>query len=485
MKNPFPKRLLPPAPAYTLPLSRRAFRKALICGQGRAVLHVQQFGTEGVEDLILQAVFKRAALEVGDDRSDLLHSILRTAGMARQAMDALDTWLEQSGNTLHVQHDDLLIRWHQEGDDRALQIIRKHAMATALSNDYAYPGSALLHWIEHEPEIAIPLMMKAYGEALFNGRPAEWTPSFVIYNKPEQTARWHALIMAHAEDSPACRAFAEAHAQILRKQQGSSTSRPDWSHMNAEAIEQALLQPGTMIWEREALLLSDDVMTELYHRMVATKDFKTWMALMRVFGFRKAPQIDPDWFKIALRAGRRKSGCAAIQALAHFDLPSVRKLGRKLSQSRNPCTAQMALELFRFSLPAPIHQRLMKRLHKLSTQSWRHLDAQSLRTELPYAFTDSLFSKLKEIEPWVSSLCSHPHLSRVPAIQLWAWNDGTCALCRSDAFEALAALGVVSPEILSEALEDSCELTREAAERLQLERGQALLKFTGEEFRRC
>ncbi len=48
MKNPFPKRLLPPAPAYTLPLSRRAFRKALICGQGRAVLHVRQFGSEGV-----------------------------------------------------------------------------------------------------------------------------------------------------------------------------------------------------------------------------------------------------------------------------------------------------------------------------------------------------------------------------------------------------------------------------------------------------
>jgi hypothetical protein len=61
-----------------------AFRKALICGQGRAVLHVQRFGSEGVEDLILQAYVKRPDFEVCDSRSE--HLCRRSGKPAEMAL---------------------------------------------------------------------------------------------------------------------------------------------------------------------------------------------------------------------------------------------------------------------------------------------------------------------------------------------------------------------------------------------------------------
>ncbi|QQE13689.1 hypothetical protein JD969_09575 [Planctomycetota bacterium] len=38
---------------YELPLNREDFKEALLQGLGRAKLHVEQYGVEGVEDLLV------------------------------------------------------------------------------------------------------------------------------------------------------------------------------------------------------------------------------------------------------------------------------------------------------------------------------------------------------------------------------------------------------------------------------------------------
>ncbi|MEN9360092.1 MAG: hypothetical protein RL095_1627 [Verrucomicrobiota bacterium] len=448
MKHPFPKRLLPPAPAYTLPLSRRAFRKALICGQGRVVLHVQQCGAEGVEDLILEVLTHPPAYDSQcDSRQEQIWSLIQTAGMQMTARVCIQYHIRDTKvNWARHQMFEILALMHQTGDTKALPILA-HA---ALHDIGDSTRNGISWWIEFEAEKAVPALMDFYGKALLEDEDAEIPWLIDSWSDEDKKIKVMEIARRYIAESAAARRFYEATEMETRgaiRADSPKEAAPDAE----ELIQLAKESPNSYFYPRWINALDEGGLIKIQAALEQEGSPKIREQLMNVFGHRRAPRLVSSWLRWA--RSREHLGYLTRQALSHFDLASVRRLGLRFLKLKNANRASEGVQM----LGAKLSPRAARLIH-------RRLRGLGIDREVQIHHCSQSWD-LHKTHNWGNALCSRVHPSW-RSLLLWVWQEAPCKKCRFHAFDALAAIGPLPPEILAEAIHDAGDSTREAAQKL-------------------
>ncbi len=460
MKQPFPKRLLPPAPAYTLPLSRRAFRKALICGQGRAVLHVLQFGSEGVEDLILEALqFPPAYDSQCDPRHDYLWRLIQCAKMEMTTRLCIQFHIRHTKvNWARHQMFEILALMHQSGDSQALPILAR----AALHDIGDSTGNGISWWIRFDAEKAVPALMDFYGEELLEDAEAEIPWIINSCSEDEKKSKVMEIAKRHITESAAARKYYETTEMEVRGAIEASEDKA--SQPDADAlIQMARASSNCYLFPRWIEALDAAGLNKIQAALEKELDASVRECLMQVFSAARAPSMDAIWLRWA--RSRESLGFRTRGAMSHFDHPSITRLGCRLLKSKDsapsaspssPCASE-GVQLLGERIPARAHKLILQRLRGLGVgRESRTLHCSQAR-------------HLYKTHNWSSALASKTERKFSPSLNVsmfWVWQEAPCKECRQKAFENLAATGALPPEILAEAIHDACESTRGLAKKM-------------------
>lgn len=433
-------------------LSREAFASAIKHGRGRAVLHVRQFGLEGVADIVLAACLENLSYDrqCESGRAPWIFDLFKDAPEYPLFSAAIVAALavENEDNDLE-QICELAALMGRQGDNAAARALRTFVLGQSFNADDDQYGDHALVFLDGV-DAAIE-MARRYG-ALLRSAPDEYVPSLrTLTEGLDIQAVVEAKLRQLTDTDHAIRTYWE-------KEQGDASPQRDrtpqeWEAYKQEArrelpLEKILANASAKLdnfpgeFRRFGLFATQADLDTVLQHLITEVDEEVCQRLLWVF--RKAPLPELHAKIWALAESRNDDvRAAALLALAQSSDPRIGDLGRKKLQS--PMFSKNDSEFFELFIKnyQPGDEGLMMAA----------LNRLDLDDDVAHDFGYS-----------IRNICEENNSPAFAELLCWLYETNPCTLCRHSAVQSLIEIGNPSSEIMAECLHDADEETRKLAQ---------------------
>lgn len=413
-------------PAY--PLTKAAFTRALMTGHGRALIHVECHGVEGVRDEILDAALfpKVYDSQCNGYGESWLARLCGIAGL-------VDRVISETGGSAELRCS-MLVQFARSGYPAALPALRAMCRYDAESNDLL----AGCEIVELEGEEGYRFVVERAGEAL-SKHSEYWISDIFELVLDEKLGEGRALAILDRE-SPGNRHIA-AYREAVVAYRARTALKPDLTPPPVDELIEQILASAKRI---PRLPVFGERASPGDRRKVASLDFaimepiplQNFLCYFTRSGF---PELQPEHLAL-LRHPEERVRWWAHSALSHHAEPPVRQ------------AAYEALE-----------RREVEFFVKLLCRSGLAEDIESLLTAI---HAPAVLSDRDETHAVVWALV---HLVRENGnmgdlrLPVWIYEFSPCRSCRNKAVKVMAERSILPRWIARECLSDAYEDTREIA----------------------
>ncbi len=423
-----------------IPLTQEQFRDALRKGKGRALLHIREFGSDGLDTDIFHACEHSLVFDAQCEgtRGDWLHDIVVAASLVEAVRPRVLAALLRPSTMAEfwdvAQLYSLAAAFAQDGNDDARAAIyqkfdRKEFSESWLGGIQLIAVDGLVGFL-HVAEVV--------GERSEN-EPGFWDDTYLFREACERLGRetvLHALA-AEATKSPHIRAFLDFVVRIEKEEAERRAGKPQESE-NVTVVLQAIealdrSRVGLMRWGRRA---SEHDVRTVFERMLAERRPEQLQRYLQVFRGRAMPRIDDRMIELA------KSGPESIRKECIHSLGLI----------KDERVRQLAYELLSQSPPRPEAISLLRSNYQLQ-------DHKLIESALPQQGDDDAIHGI---------VLDIVHISKEPVPELldcfmWAYEHSPCSMCRESVVNRMTDLRIAPLAVLQECLMDCSEETRKLA----------------------
>lgn len=412
-------------------LSKAEFRRKLHAGHGRAVTHLRDHGSAGLEEIVADACVRSRTFDrqCDDSRAFYLSLVLRHSGQTTLARDAVVARLGQPRRSPDAsQGVELLRELAFQGDPIAWQWIEDN-WKRWLAGGSTEVAAARLLWTREE----------GYREAL-ESMPILWR------RKRGQVTEGASVHLA------AARLLGEERASAMQQMLvdrcpwlekigdfpiGWERSRAERTRATARTFEEFQAEPDVSpaLWGRDA---GEEEIRKAAERLTLSDDDAELTRLLRVFFRRKFPLAPEVLLRLTDHSARRVAS-RAYAALELLEDPVVRSFA--LSRLDDPEWGSQAIELLDANFEPGDEEVIQRRLMKVPRQD---LDAS-------HGFLMAGLNVLKR-RPEVGA-----------AVFSKVYEETPCSLCRQRAWDALQKVTTMDSPLVDEAQYDADSGTRKSA----------------------
>lgn len=430
-------------------LSKDEFSAALRKGQGRALLHVKQYGLEGVADLILEACIHNQVYDqqIEAGRGDWLFWMFGKSSYLPEFKHAILDALETETDAWNLkQLSWLTYEIAASGDTDARSKLKEFVFRIASGGHEEVEWLAVYEWLLLEGEQGALDLSRVYGQRLLDCPDAGVNEELLKYDDFPGLIN---SLQSHAEREPTIKAYLEY--LIMRtakaKEDNERVEKKDRHARMREKYPMATILQDAKNKEDISLRVfrifgmhaTKDELQTVYAQMLNETDPLTIARLLWVFGRAELPHLDPVIFDWA-NGNDQKLRIAAINALARVKDEKVHALARKKAETHNLTGADSdSLDLFELNYENGDAVLIIRGLTGIQPSlDDAHRLGMSIR-ELAEKYTDP---------DLVDTL-------------LWVYENTPCGFCRYVAVKQLAEWDKLPTEIRFECQYDAEDDTRE------------------------
>ncbi len=419
------------------PLEPAAFDTMLRQGRGRALMHVLEYGLDGVEELVLQACLANQTYDsqCEPDRSPWLYRMFKGTPHYPRFSDAILTALPQASDDDIAQLRKLAALMGIDGDAAAASTLRDYVLAqdfAGASGPFGCQALVMLDGIAAIAELgrrfgrcqlADPQAFVEQPDDLMDGfendpaalasldQLAVHDPALAIYlalYRREVDDRWRGTELERRQK----------HRDRVRKQYPIDA-------VLAAAAAQGMYRSA---YRSFGMYASDDELATVLQHLLAATTPEHCLRLLWVFANTALPRLEPRLLELAEHTDLQVRQ-AAQEALSHTRDPALARLARKhLADTAFSVSDSALLGLFNKNLAHGDDELILARLDKLTCSDFDM-----------HQFTCRLVDIGEEAEP-----------AAVVSLAEWAYQRTPCSVCRRHAVERLQAIAMLSPAIAEE-----------------------------------
>jgi hypothetical protein len=416
------------------------FADALGKGLGRAVLHVRDHGSDGLEEVLANALLheERWDRQAEDGHAPYLYEVVNATGRknlyaTRILSGALDSGDEADVGQL-LQLTRLLAQdgWPNARETLYARFDRGDLADRSIGADEIVRLDGL-DGLRH-------VAAKLGPEYETPDEERDWIPHYLCGIASERIGDPAVAAALSASDHPSVRLFWQA-AERQRAADAVREVQPCPLHSAEEliaAVEQLDDAGSAHLWGERSFVrtASDEQIEAIFAALVRERRRPQLLAYLRLFHFRAVPRLDPRLFELA-RSTDDVIQTRTVHALAKVRDPAVRELAIGLLRTGPRAVRNGAIALLIRNYEAGDHRLIEEALPGLGTPWERHSAALDL-DKVAQASGDHLL---------------------VPALD-WAYENTPCGNCRGCIVKRLMTMGRLTPERIEECRFDSDEFTR-------------------------
>ncbi|ATQ77840.1 hypothetical protein CR152_27555 [Massilia violaceinigra] len=448
----------PERPIQSTNLSRDAFAVALRHGRGAAVLHVQEHGLDGVEDLVLAACLENQCYDrqCEGSRAAWMFGFYKGTPAYGRFAEAILTAMSQSTDDYDSdQQRELASLMGRDGDLEAAAALRAHVWGQTFSADQVL-GAGAIRDLDGLP--AIVEIARRLGKVLQQD-PGAWVDSlhFLVDETFPFDDVFAELKRVAAGD--------EAVAAYVGKEEAervAGNNRPDWSTEDPAASAKRRAEEFMQDNPLDAILAASTSKSGgrgrfmQFGRWASKEDLNRILARLRiesepeacekllcVFRKRPLPCLDESVWALASHSSADVRNAAAV-ALSHTSDPRVRNLAlERLGDPGFSSDYSEELDLFKSNYQPGDETLILAALERQTVDG----------KEAHYLGSSAI------------DVCSSVDSPALAGVAEWVYRTNPCGICRQRAVEKLQEWNRLPPHIAAEcrhdALEDLRELMRE------------------------
>jgi hypothetical protein len=421
------------------PLTPEQFRDALQKGLGRALLHVREHGTEGLEEIILDGCLHNYCEEPifeGSRGSWLMKMIDGNNNSSYYLERVIDAATISSEYWDTIQLCDLLLHFAEQGDSKARAALYESFDRQIFGDSWpGGPDIIYLDGIEGMLHIAEVVGVRMRDDDAYNEADSMLNIACERYGEKE--------VLGALKDRAGISANVQTYMERIEQ------DRQEWEAGRNNRIESTL---ESILAEIEAETRATyrlrtfgekadpEVIEVLFEKMLAEQRLPQLLRYLWVFERRAVPALVPRLFDLAFSKDK-KIRQAVLRVLSNVQHPDVRALAIRLLESYDSPVLEEAMGVLSSNYQSGDHRVIMATLDRFSEHSAIHGIGIAVR-------------KLAEQN-------QHPDLK--PTL-LWMYETTPCSYCRLHTVELLIARNETPRELLDECRWDCREETRELAE---------------------
>jgi hypothetical protein len=421
-------------------LTPEQFRDALQKGLGRALLHVREHGTAGLEEIILDGCLHNYSTEPifeGMRTEWLMEMIDRSPNKAFLQEQIITAAVTSTVYWDTVQLSDFMLGFAEEGNSRARSALYESFDRQSFGDSWpGGPEIIKLDGIEGMLHIAEVVGARMRDDDTYSEHDSMLHIACERYGE-EEVLR---ALKDRAEKS------AEVGTYMERIEQHKQESDARWSNRVESTLETTLAAIEAETPAKGRLLTfaekaDPEVIEILFEKMLTEQRTPQLLRYLWLFERRAVPRLDQKLFNMATSEDK-KIRRAALEVLSIIQHPDVRAFAIQILKDEDSTILRRAIEVIANDYESDEITLIMAALDKLSEASEIH---------------DVGFALLK-----LAKQHQHPELKHA---LLWMYENTPCSYCRLHTVELLIERNEASHDLLEECRWDSMEETRELAEK--------------------
>lgn len=345
------KRLSPREFARTLPtikverLSRGEFSLALKRGQGRALLHVAEYGDKGIEKELKKSLLKDNALYGVQYRVNWILTLIELSGRTKvYAKYLMDNFCQPSATPSDIEYQYRLAHnFFEYGIFGFRGMMFKKFERIVVSRFMADCAAALL---EVSGQAGLEHVAKLCGARAdyINKRQCSEVLDGAIELGCEMTIM--ETMNAKSERYPEVKAFMEICADYKKKSERPYRSERKRIEVEdlASLVEEGIAEKVPFKFFMFGLIASDEELSQVRTKLLAAKTNTERAAWLEVYSFKGVPEDSAEFFKF-LKSRNVAVQRAAADAFSRTESPEVRDTALKLLSSGKKSELLSALSL--------------------------------------------------------------------------------------------------------------------------------------------
>ncbi|MDQ1923225.1 hypothetical protein [Massilia pseudoviolaceinigra] len=442
----------PERPIQSTNLSRDAFAVALRHGRGAAVMHVQEYGLDGVEDLVLAACLENQTYDsqCEGSRAAWIYSLFKGTPAYGRFAEAILTAMSQSTDDYDGdQQRELASLMGQDGDLEAAAALRAHVWGQPVSDDRVLGGGPIRD-LDGLP--AIVEIARRLGKVIQQD-PDTWVfPLDYVIDDPFTFDDVFAELKRAAAGDDAVAAYVANEETRIASKTG-----PDWSKEDpagdAKRRGEAFLRDNPL----DAVLAasvkktggrgqflqfgrwaSEDDLNRILDRLRVESEPEACEKLLCVFRRRPLPCLDERVWALASHSSADVRNAAAV-ALSHTSDPRVRNLAlERLGDPGFSSDYSEELDLFKNNYQPGDETLILAALERQTVDG----------DEAHYLGSSAV------------DVCSSVDSPALAGVAEWVYRTNPCAICRQRAVEKLQEWNRLPAHIAAECRYDALEELR-------------------------
>lgn len=454
-------------------LSRNEFEDAIKKGLGRAALHAQHYGLEGIDDIMLNACLHDLSYDpqCSDERAQWPQGMIKNSSFYDDFVKKIALALEQAADD-DESHDckqicELLAEMGQQGDNHAAQALRQkvYQPKNALfwrKTDYWHFIEALIKldgvkayvWFAEQLGTAI-LSHEEDADAI---KSIFWHAEIILYKDNEIREKAFFQLQQFKDSNPAIAAFIKHeqtfHRPVYKQCNPPTSDEKRWQRGRTRMLKKTSLQkildadvrPARNGFHLDCALFGQFALSEeleaIYQKLINETDEKLYNIWICVFSRAPLPRLHPRIWEMAFSSNNdlRQN---TLLALSQVDAPSVGKFVRKIIRSKN-------------TLPLPY------KVIQLFTLNYEQGDEKLILETLQNSSFDT-DDDLHRLSGDIADILKNNDAPALFKLALWFYETTPCEVCRLYAVEWMVDQKLLPEHIRQECLHDTNEEIRRIA----------------------
>ncbi|MDQ1834519.1 hypothetical protein [Massilia scottii] len=440
----------PEPPIQSIKLSRNAFAVALRHGRGAAVMHVQEHGLDGVEDLVLAACLENQCYDrqcEGSRAAWMFGFYEGTPAYGRFAEAILAAMSQSTDDYDGDQQRELASLMGRDGDLEAAAALRAHVWGQTFSADRVL-GAGAIRDLDGLP--AIVEIARRLGKVLQQDSGA-WVdtldylvndtfPFDDVFAELKRVATGDAAVASYVGKEEAERIASNNRPDWSNEDPAASAKRRGEEFMRKNPVDAILAASSRKSLGRGQFMqfgrwASEEDLNRILDRLRVENEPEACEKLLCVFRKRPLPCLDDRVWALASHSSADVRNAAAV-ALSHTSDPRVRKLAlERLNDPGFSSDYSEELDLFKNNYQPGDETLILAALERQTVDG----------DEAHYLASSAI------------GVCRSVDSPVLAGVAEWVYRTNPCGICRQQVVEKLQEWGCLPPHIAAECRHDALE----------------------------
>jgi hypothetical protein len=422
------------------PLTPEQFRNAIQKGLGRALLHVREYGTAGVEEIIVDGCIHNLSYDAQTEgsRAEWMLTFIEAGSDRAFFHDRIIAAVEHSEDWDMSQLLDFLLLFAKQEDAGARDTLyeefgRQRRRESWVGGDQIIELDGISGML-HVAEVIGARML---------GEPDYWEDDSLLKMAGESLGEDNVIraLTERATTSANVQAYLQGVEETRQlRNKGSSRPAPHTLATIITAIEQVKKSWVYMI-ARFGEMAGTAEIEELYSRLIAEERPEQLLGYLHAFRMRSVPRLHPRLLQL-VESDDEAIRNATGSLLSNVQHPEVRALALHIVQSHDPELLGDAITMLSHNYESDDHVLILNAAQSQSDSDLLHHMGIAM----------------------LELVAQHQH-SELNPVLLWVYENSPCSECRLRTVKLLIARNEAQRELLEECRWDCREETRELAEK--------------------